>query len=351
MVLALVAIAGLMLAGRSTLSYYAQAGWGGLRLLARDRSIEKILAAPEMDSRLRKQLEIVLDIREFASRELRLPDNGSYRRYVEVDGPYVTWIVVAAPQLSLEPMVWCFPIAGCVSYRGYFSPGGAQRFAETLRQRGYDVTVSGVRAFSTIGWFKDPVLSTFVFDPPASLAGVVFHELAHQRLYVKNDTRLNESFATVVESEGVRRWLERDGRRDDLALFETGKERQRQVLELLSGYRDRLATLYDSAVSDEEKRRRKRQIFADLETEYRSLEGSWGQRQEERQIREWNNADLVSVEAYHHLVPPLRALLAQLSGDLEGFYQQVSWLAELSPEERQLRLAELEASGVAAARP
>ncbi len=345
--LALILLASLLASGCSTLGYYVQSAWGGLSLLRKDRPIDRVLKDPRSPEPLRRQLEIVTAARRFASDELQLPDNGSYRRYAEIDRPYVTWVVTATPEFSLEPVTWCFPVAGCVSYRGYFSERRAHNFASRQRARGYDVSVAGVRAFSTLGWFRDPVLSTFVFDRPADLAGLLFHELAHQKVYVRDDTRFNESFATFVETEGVRRWLTARGESDELAADRIARARERESTTLLLAYRSELAALYASPLPVDEKRAAKQAIFERLSTTHDELVSSWrenglsSRNEGSGASREWNNADLASVEAYHQWVAAFAALMDQSRGDLDAFYSAVEEIAALPPDKRAARLQAL----------
>ena len=205
-------LAALALSGCATVEYYAQSVTGHLGLMYQARPIETVIAAPETAPRIAARLRTALDIREFASEVLGLPANASYRRFVDLGRRYVVWNVVAAPELSLDPRRWCFPVVGCLSYRGYFSESAAEEYAESLKSEGWDVTVAGVRAYSTLGWFDDPLLSSMVDLPEYFLAGIVFHELAHQRFYVPGDTEFNESLAVVIERAGVDRWIEAAGR-------------------------------------------------------------------------------------------------------------------------------------------
>jgi predicted aminopeptidase len=332
-----------LIAGCTSLGYYSHSIKGGLGILSRRRSIESLLADPATSPELRERLELVLDIRQFADRRLALPLGGSYRSYVDLERRYAVWTVVAAEELSVEPVEWCFLIAGCVSYRGYFSREKAERFAGKLRQKGLETDVGGVAAFSTLGWFSDPVLSSFVDYPEPELAGLVFHELAHQQLYVKDDTTFNESFATVVELEGVRRWLLQDGREEALAVYRTAKQRQMEIADLVRRYREKLAAIYSQAESEAWKRARKGELFDDLRQAYRDLETTWS---EPSHYSAWfgdglNNARLASLGAYYDLVPAFEALLAQVDGDLIVFYDEAAALGKLAKADRRERLREL----------
>lgn len=342
----------LAMASCSTLGYYGQALWGQTRILVKRRDVGKLVADPATPDELRAKLRTVERLVDFAAGEIGLPDNGSYRTYVELppapDGSRrraVVWNVTAAPELSTRPLTWCFPIAGCVSYRGYFSRRRAERFAERLARRGYDVAVGGAAAYSTLGWFRDPVLSTVVDYPEVDLAALLFHELAHQLVYVPGDTRFNESFATAVEIAGVRRWLAATGR-DEAAMhaYLAGMRREEQFAELVLAYRDRLQAAYDADASAEEKRRRKAELLAELERAYRELRASWsGVPDYDGWFgRDLNNAHLVAVGAYHEYVPGFERLLAECGNDLECFYALVRELAAAEPEVREKRLSSTE---------
>ena len=192
-----------LLASCSTLNYYSQAAQGQLELLADARPIDDWLADPATNTSLRHRLEAARQIRRFAVQQMGLPDNDSYKNYAALKRQYVLWNVVATPELSLKPLQWCFPVAGCVNYRGYYSKEDAQAYAQELRAGGHDVQVGGVPAYSTLGWFNDPLISTFINYPDAELARLIFHELAHQVVYVAGDSQFNESFASAVEEAGV----------------------------------------------------------------------------------------------------------------------------------------------------
>jgi predicted aminopeptidase len=342
--LAAVAVAALgAAAGCSTLSYYGQAIHGHLDVMRRAEPIAARIADPATPPDLRAKLERVTAIREFASRELALPDNGSYRAYADLGRPYVVWNVFAAAEFSVTPMEHCFPVAGCVGYRGYYRQSDAEDYGAGLRKAGDDVFVYGVPAYSTLGWFDDPVLNTFLRYPEPELARLVFHELAHQVVYVKGDTMFNESFAVAVEEEGVRRWLERYGTPTERDAYAAARQRRADFVRLVLRYRERLETYYREPLAPEAKREGKRKRFAEMESDYRALKLSWGgfsgyDRWFEGGV---NNAKLASVATYEELVPAFRALLARENGDLPRFYAATKALARLDKAERDAQLAAL----------
>jgi predicted aminopeptidase len=338
----LLALAGLALAvsGCGTLGYYAQAVGGHLELMRLSVPIEEAMREPGTPEAVRARLEHVVAIRDFASRELKLPDNGSFRRYADIGRPYVVWNVFATPEFSVKPVESCFPFAGCVAYRGYYSEEAAQRFASEMAGQGYDVYSGGVPAYSTLGYFDDPVLSTFVRYPDAELARLLFHELAHQVVYVRNDTMFNESFAVAVEEEGVRRWLDARGTPEQRAAWEAATERRRQVFALVLEYRNRLEAFYRGAGAPGEKRAGKARLFDRMLEEYAALRNSWGgfAGYDRLFARRPNNALLASIAAYTELVPSFRAMIAQAGGDMARFYAEVKKLADLPADERRARL-------------
>jgi predicted aminopeptidase len=352
LVLGLVGALGCSSLGYYSLGYYSQAAWGQTKILAARRAIEKVALDPTTSPGLRARLETVLRIRDFASDHLGLPAGGSYGSYVELppaeDGSrqrFVVWNVVAAPELAMEGVVWCFPVAGCVTYRGYFSEKRAHRFAERLSHEGYDVAVSGATAYSTLGFFKDPVLSTVIDYPDLDLAALLFHELAHQLVYVRDDTRFNESFASAVESLGVRRYLAAtpaSGGEAELAAYLAARRREDQFTALVLAWRDRLEQTYaQDDTSDDDKRRDKTRLFDELKAAYQELRATWGGEHPGYDAwfdRPLNNAHLAAVGAYHDFVPGFEALLAENNGDLEAFYAAVRELAELDAVEREARL-------------
>ncbi|MCR4332712.1 MAG: aminopeptidase, partial [Sulfuricaulis sp.] len=220
-------------AGCASPLYYAQAVSGQIEILTKRRPVEEVLADPATTPETRRQLELVRHLRDFASRELLLPDNRSYRSYADLQRPFVVWDVFATPELSLEPKRWCFLVAGCVPYRGYFARDKAEQFAAKLKQKGYDVYVGGVPAYSTLGWFNDPLLNTFIHRSEAELAGLLFHELAHQQIYISGDSAFNESFATVIELEGVKRWFEHQGTAQQTEAYQQKIKRREEFTALV----------------------------------------------------------------------------------------------------------------------
>ena len=342
--LALLAV--LALGGCASVGYYTQSVTGHLGLMARARPVETVIAAPETAPRLAERLRTALGIREFASDVLDLPANASYHRYVDLERRYVVWNVVAAPELSLEPRRWCFPVAGCLSYRGYFSESDAAAYAAKLASEGWDVTVAGVRAYSTLGWFDDPLLSSMTALPEYALAGIVFHELAHQRLYVPGDTEFNESFAVVVERAGVRRWIEAAGRPGLGGRYRVAAERRAAFLDMVRDTRRSLEAVYASSGTDAEKRAAKARAFDRLRSRYAALRATWtsGPTYDPWFERGVNNAAVALFSTYDRWVPALEALLARSGGDLEAFYRACEALAALSPDERRARLEALDPS-------
>jgi len=329
---ALSVLAALALAGCETIAYYAQAVNGHLSLMGRAQPLAEVIADPATPQPVRERLELARALREFGSRELKLPDNASYRSYADLGRPYAVWNVVAAPEFSLEPLQSCFPVAGCVAYRGFFSQHDAERHALALRHAGNDVHVHGVPAYSTLGRFDDPLLSTFIRYPEAELARLLFHELAHQVVYVKDDSTFNESFAVAVEREGVRRWLAASGRARELESFRDTQRRNAEFLRLLEATRGRLAALYRSPLAPEAMRERKRAELEKLGSEpdflrYAARFEKSGSDPDFEARFVPNNALLAAFATYTQLVPAFERLLAEEGGDLERFYGAVRALA------------------------
>jgi predicted aminopeptidase len=318
--------------------YLLQSAQGHLALMSKREPISGVIDRPSTPASLRAQLESVTAIRDFASSALGLPDNGSYRKYADIGRPYVVWNVVAAPEFSVNAKQWCFPIVGCVAYRGYFVEKRARRFAAGLHAKGFDVVVGGVAAYSTLGHFDDPILSSMVNWNDVELASIIFHELTHQMLYLPNDASFNEALATTVEEEGVRRWLQQQGRDKDLADHLLQQKRYVEVIALMNETRNHLRTLYASGLPPPLMRERKREIFEELRESYGALKAQWGGH---APFDAWfaadvNNAHLASIATYFACVPGFERELKAAGGNLPAFYLRVRELAKLDRQQRDL---------------
>ncbi|MDB5794309.1 MAG: aminopeptidase [Noviherbaspirillum sp.] len=340
-----------LIGGCSQLGYFVQAAHGQFSLLSEAKPIDDWLADPAVADKLKDKLSKVREIRRFAARELGLPDNGTFTTYADVKRPFVMWNVVATPELSLDPIQWCFPVAGCVNYRGYYSKDEAQGYARGLRKEHYDVQVGGVPAYSTLGYFNDPVLSTFIQYPEGELARLVFHELAHQVAYAPGDSRFNESFAVAVEEAGVERWMAAHGDEKMRKAYTDYEARKHDFLALLLKCRNALQANYESNASDAEKRKQKALIFQELQAEYQALKTSWGgYTGYDRWFAEpLSNAHLSAIATYHDFVPGFRAMLAK-EKSFGRFYAEVRKLAALDKSERRARLTQLAQSDPATIR-
>lgn len=346
--------------GCHTLGFYGQAFKGQYQIFAHEEKIQMLMADTNTPARLRAQFQLLEQLRGFASSDLKLPVDEHYQKYVDVNRPYVVWNVEAAPEFSLAPKTWWYPLVGSLEYRGYFTKPGATNYAGYLRKKGYDVSVGGVEAYSTLGWFKDPVLNTFIFEPDAELAEIIFHELGHQRVFARGDTDFNEAFATSVGEEGARRWLRGKGNEQALEQYRAHLQRNSRFVRLVQDTRARLETLYGDERTENGKlragpkkpaaakpalRESKRQIIAEMKQEYERLKAQWGG---DTEFDGWfahplNNAHLNSVAAYYDLVPAFEQLLARNGGDLEKFYQAAENLSKKSRTERHEELRALAA--------
>ena len=332
----------LLLNGCASVSYYSQLASGQLQLLNARVPVRQVIADPASDAKLRAHLEQSQRARDFASQHLHLPDNQSYRLYADIGRPYVVWNVFVTPEFSLSPQNYCFPIAGCVAYRGYYQQGAARGEAALQRQRGMDVAIGGVEAYSTLGWFDDPIMNSMLGWGDERLATLIFHELAHQRLYVKDDTEFNESFASFVEQEGTRQW--RAAR--NLPALSDAQERQRdQFIQLLLDTRARLEKLYALPLASDEMRRRKAAEFTRLRADYQTLRDSqWAG---SRRFDAWidapmNNARLLPFGLYDQWVPAFAKLFRQAGGDWQQFYLAAERVGALAPAQRKRVLMSLD---------
>ena len=318
--------------------YYVQAVRGHMDVMNRSRSVTDVLSDPEAPQSLKERLELVQEARSFSVEALELPDNKSYRSYADLEREFVVWNVLAAPEFSLQAKQWCFPVAGCVAYRGYFAEEAAEREAGKLSERGYDVAVGGVSAYSTLGRFSDPLLNTMMRWSDTDVIATLFHELAHQKIYVKNDTRFNESFATAVAEIGVERWF---AAREEAGLLKAYLERKalrRAVLQRVEDAKISLAALYDSDVDEPEMRRRKDLVLGELSSDVNGLLTASGVTAPAWFGGALNNARLVSLGLYEGWLPAFRELYKDCNGKMGCFYDTARELADLPQDERYARL-------------
>ncbi|MCY1336138.1 putative aminopeptidase [compost metagenome] len=331
----------LLLNGCSSLDYYGQLARGQLDLLRSRQSVQALLEDPSQDAELRQRLAQAQEARVFASARLGLPDNGSYRVYADIHRPYVVWNLFATEEFSLQPETHCFPIAGCVAYRGYYQLGRARGAAALLSQQGLDTWVGGVEAYSTLGWFDDPILSTMLRRSDDRLAALIFHELAHQRLYVPGDTAFNESFASFVEREGLRQWRASRGLGPQ---DEQAAERRDAFTRLVLDTRERLERLYARGLPAERMRQAKAAEFERLRRDYRDMrDRQWGGF---NRFDAWvegplNNAKLLPFGLYDQWVPAFARLFHEAGGSWLEFHERARELGNLSLAERTRALESL----------
>ena len=347
--LAWVLIIAALLGGCQSISYYSQAIGGQVNIWSKQRDISQVLEDPQLDTQTRERLRLALRARRFASRNLLLPDNESYSQYVKLERDYVVWNVVVTPRYSIEPLESCFPVVGCLSYRGYYSREDALKYARGQKQEGRDAWVGGVTAYSTLGWFDDPLLSTMLGRSDAELVGLIFHELAHQKIYLPDDTRFNESFATAVEGLGLRRWAMQRQADIDLDLYFDNKRKRQEIISLVLDARESMQNAYAEHAGAEEQKLAaiKQEQFSLLKQRYAKLrdEGGGLPGYDRFFSGELNNASLALFAEYHGWVRAFERLFEQHGADWESFYAGVEQLSRLPRAERDARLDELQESG------
>ncbi len=328
------------LSGCNAVGYYSQAVGGHLKLMSAREPIDKVLVNPETPEELREKLQTLLDARQFAVSTLGLPDNDSYSSFVATGRDAVTWNVVAAPEFSVSPKTWCFPVAGCVSYRGYFDRADADAYAAELAKDNFDVTVGGASAYSTLGWFDDPVLDTMLRGSDVRYVGTLFHELAHQLLYVKDDSNFNEAFASFVEQEGTRQWLKERGEAERIEQYDASLRRGEDFVLLLQKTRNGLLEAFAQDGDEEAMREAKAAVFATMQDDYIELKEHWNgySGYDNWFKRDVNNARLVAVSTYRRFVPAFQAMYLQAGEDLNEFYKVAKIAADLPPVERREHL-------------
>ncbi|RLU01466.1 aminopeptidase [Ketobacter sp.] len=324
------------------LPYYWQAAQGHWDLMQRKQPIHDLLQDDATPASTRESLTYLLEARQFAVQQLGLEDNPSYLEYVELEREYVTWNVFATPELSMQNHTWCYPVAGCVSYRGYFARQDAEQYAAQLQQAGLDTYVGGVGAYSTLGWFADPVLSSFLERGPLSLAALLFHELAHQVLYVQDDTVFNESFASAVETILLQQWAEQQGLQNRWQEYQTAVSRHQAFIQLVLANRAAREALFEAEISAPEQRRGKQALITQLRAEYERFKQDWGYSGYDSWFAgDLNNAQLSTVATYHELKPGFIALFQKTDQNLGDFLDACRTLAEQDQDQRRQRLIQL----------
>lgn len=343
--------------GCRTIGYYAQAAKGQYQIFAHQKPIDKLVADPQTPDTLRKKLELIEQLRAFAKDQLKLPVDGDYLKYADVHREYVVWNVQATPQFSLQPRTWWYPLVGSLEYRGYFSQRGASNYADHIAKKGEDVYVDGVEAYSTLGWFKDPILSTFIKRSEPDMAEVIFHELGHRRVFARGDTDFNEAYATTVGQEGARRWLRSTGNTNLLAKYEIALDRNDQFVHLIMSTRAQLEKVYGDTLDKYGKvtaakkpplppaqlKAEKDRVFAQLRSNYAQLKIRWGgySGYDEWFNTQLNNAQLNTVANYYDFLPAFQRLLELNGGDMEKFYAEVERLSKMDKDQRHQWLRDL----------
>ncbi len=360
-------LAAACLSSCSTLRFYSQAAGGQMEILRKARPVPEVMADPKSKPLLKQKLSTVDDILDFAEKELHLPAKGQYRRYANLGRRHAVWVVFAAPEFSVKPKTWSYPLLGKLAYRGFFEEKLATAEADKLRAEGFDVYVAGIDAYSTLGFFRDPLLNTFIGRSDADLAELIFHELTHQRLYLSGDTDFNEAFATAVGQEGARRWLRARGRMKELAQYEKEMRVEREFIKLVLETREELKGLYPPKPPSEaileylkttrkpltkyiaipggherwlKIRDQKQSTFTRLHQRALALDARHGG---SLKLERWfnkpvNNARLATVSSYYEMLPGFEALLKQRGGDLEQYMADIGTMRQLKHDDRRQRI-------------
>jgi predicted aminopeptidase len=330
-----VSIAALLGLAGCQLSYYGQAIRGQTQILAAQRPVTRILADPTAPQDLKSRLTLAQELISFAEEELLLPAGKNYQTYADIHRKYVLWSVFATPELSSKAIAWSYPVVGSLEYRGYFSENAARAFARAQRDKGLDTALAPVPAYSTLGVFRDPLLNTFLHESPEELAGLIFHELTHRKIYRPGETSFNEALAVAMEREGVRRWLRKQGDPVQLAKYERRLQAVDSFVRRVLQTRESLNALYQSPIPEETKRLRKRQMLDQLQEQIRAqLTAAGTSRKDDFWLQEpLTNAHLNVISAYYRDVPRFERLLADQNGDLRKFFTEVENLpAQEAPD-------------------
>lgn len=325
----------------STLRFYSQAASGQWEMLHKARPVAEVMADPACKPLLKEKLTTVGHILDYAARDLHLPAEGQYRRYANLGRKHAVWVVFAAPEFSIEPQTWRYPLLGRLAYRGFFEERLAEAEAARLKSEGLDVHVSGVAAYSTLGFFRDPLLNTFIGRDDAELAELIFHELTHQRLYLGGDTDFNEAFATAVGQEGARRWLRSERRWKELGRYERELRVEREFVKLVLQAREDLKEVYSRVYrSQETERLQKQRVLGALKDKAMALDRSHGG---SLSIERWfkkpvNNARLATVSSYYEMLPGFEAMLKSCGDDIDAFFAEIEAMKGLGHDERRRRV-------------
>lgn len=342
-IILLLPVVSLLFGGCAELAYYGHAAGGQLEVIGAREPVSEVIANPATDEKVRRQLELIQRARQFAIDELKLPDSDTFRDYADLKRPWVLWNVFATPELSLQAKQWCYPFIGCHGYRVYFAEDYAKTVASELEQAGMDVYIAHSPAYSTKGWFADPIYNPMLRYDDLTLVGILFHELAHERVYIINDSELNESFATIVQNEGIRRWLAQAENSAVYADYQRDQQRDDDFVKMVLEHREALQKLYDSVLPEEDKRAAKKKIFIDLKKNYALLKQTWGgySGYDNWFEKPLNNARLAPIGTYHNAAPFFKTLLERQHYNLEVFYREVEKIAGLPAEQRVNVLQEL----------
>ena len=330
----------LLISGCADLGYYWHTAKGHMAIMDRRVAIDDLLDDPQTDAKLKERLKLVKEIRAFAFSQLALPESGSYTDYAQLDHPYALQNLFAAPEFSTKLLSWCYPIAGCTSYRGFYEQQRLDAFVANLKADNNEVHISRVPAYSTLGWFDDPVLSSFINWSDHRLAGLLFHELTHQRIYIDGDSKFNESLASAVQQVGIRLWLESHGQLDKLDRFDRGLAYRQDVVGLIESARKRLSDIYDEDKSNEWKRVEKQKVFRQMRDQYEEIAYKHNYRDGYARwiASELNNAKLGSVSTYNALIPAFVSMIEAFDRDFERFFQYAEKIGNMEKDKRDLCL-------------
>jgi len=334
----------LLVSGCAELQYYGHAFSGQLEVISKRKPIADVIKDPDTEPKVIQKLRFVERAHDFAISDLNLPDSDSFRSYSDLERDYVLWNVFATPELSLNTKQWCYPFLGCLGYRSYFEKAYAESVAIELEQAGWDVYVAASPAYSTRGFFSDPIYNPMLRYDDLTLAGILFHELAHEKIYFKNDSELNESFAVAVQNEGMQRWLTHEKKPQYYSEYVTSQQRDKQFVRLALKYRQQLEDVYQSVQTDDEKRLQKKQILNSLREAYFVLRKEWdGYAGYDHWFdKPLNNARLAPVGTYQGHVPVFESLLKKHKGNLPAFYHHAEQISELPVKERREKLLKVQ---------